>query len=420
MGDARLIALAIAASHAGCFDAGSYACDEPGECRYAGVQGRCELNGFCSYPSTDCPSGRLWGPYAGDGLAGDCVDVQAGDGGSDPACERWPAGWRRRLPLRYNLDQSFTASPGFPALVVLDPSRIDYAAAAAGGRDVHFTDGDGNPLPRDIDTWVANGTSHVWVRLPWLGPESGLVYLYYDRDDGDEADDPAVFDADFHAVWHLGGDRSDASGGGHDLVDDSTLPTEGVAGRASDFVIDDDVGQRITAPLGDAFAGTATVTAWIRDAPDPGGFAGGTVFSVGDGALGLEGLAGFVGRDEDAGALCFGRDFGMVARWCTPEDTLAGSGWHHVAWVSEPSSATLFVDGTQRTTALGGVELEAPVDVAGLPLSLGNDVNDARPLAGAIDEFRIATTRRDAEWIRAEALSGTDALFEYGDEQTCP
>jgi len=41
---------------------------------YEGRQGTCELAGVCAFPDPSCPgSGRRYGAYAGDGLAGECV-----------------------------------------------------------------------------------------------------------------------------------------------------------------------------------------------------------------------------------------------------------------------------------------------------------------------------------------------------------
>ena len=42
--------------------------------------GRCEPEGWCSFPDGECPSGMRFGDHAGDGLAGECTDV--GDPGT--------------------------------------------------------------------------------------------------------------------------------------------------------------------------------------------------------------------------------------------------------------------------------------------------------------------------------------------------
>ncbi len=43
-----------------------------------GDSGVCEPNGYCSFPSPDCPSGRKYGQLSSSGVAGQCVVSQTG------------------------------------------------------------------------------------------------------------------------------------------------------------------------------------------------------------------------------------------------------------------------------------------------------------------------------------------------------
>lgn len=60
----------------GCRNAETFNCQDDAGC---GDAGRCETNGFCSFPDAACASGRRYGELAGAGLQGQCV---ADDGGS--------------------------------------------------------------------------------------------------------------------------------------------------------------------------------------------------------------------------------------------------------------------------------------------------------------------------------------------------
>ena len=62
----------------GCFAEQSYACEDAQQCVVADAQGACEPTGFCSFPAGDCPSGRRYSPFAGDGLARTCVEATSG------------------------------------------------------------------------------------------------------------------------------------------------------------------------------------------------------------------------------------------------------------------------------------------------------------------------------------------------------
>ena len=65
----RLSVATVGLVLSGCFPPGVYVCEGEGSCD-AGI---CEPSGFCSYPATDCDSGRRYSARAGDGLAGQCV-----------------------------------------------------------------------------------------------------------------------------------------------------------------------------------------------------------------------------------------------------------------------------------------------------------------------------------------------------------
>ncbi|MEM6990970.1 MAG: hypothetical protein AAF721_10745 [Myxococcota bacterium] len=59
-----------------------FRCDKNGDCMGA-ENGVCQPNGFCSFPTDDCPSGFLYGDLAPEDLAGQCVPVDDAGTGAD-------------------------------------------------------------------------------------------------------------------------------------------------------------------------------------------------------------------------------------------------------------------------------------------------------------------------------------------------
>lgn len=59
--------------------ADEFQCKDDGDCDGEEALGRCEANGWCSFPDDTCGSGRRYGTHAGDGLASLCVPVEPGD-----------------------------------------------------------------------------------------------------------------------------------------------------------------------------------------------------------------------------------------------------------------------------------------------------------------------------------------------------
>jgi hypothetical protein len=64
----------------------TFECVDASSCRLDGAQGTCEASGHCSFPDGDCPSGRRYGEFAPDDIAGDCVDDRCPP---TPACTRF-------------------------------------------------------------------------------------------------------------------------------------------------------------------------------------------------------------------------------------------------------------------------------------------------------------------------------------------
>lgn len=78
-----LSGLALAA--AGC-SASPFACEQDEACIGPEGTGVCEPSGFCSFPDSECPSGRRYGAHAAGSLAGACTALpEASDGTGSPS-----------------------------------------------------------------------------------------------------------------------------------------------------------------------------------------------------------------------------------------------------------------------------------------------------------------------------------------------
>ena len=61
-----------------CASDSQFQCAEDAQC---GADGFCEIDGNCSFADDTCPSGRRYGDYGSQGLAGMCVQLPDGTGG---------------------------------------------------------------------------------------------------------------------------------------------------------------------------------------------------------------------------------------------------------------------------------------------------------------------------------------------------
>ncbi|MBX7078011.1 MAG: hypothetical protein K1X88_02420 [Nannocystaceae bacterium] len=72
LGAGLWLGFALASPSAAC-EAGWFACEVDDDCRGGGNAGVCEPQGFCSFASEACASGRAWGGHTPPALAGQCL-----------------------------------------------------------------------------------------------------------------------------------------------------------------------------------------------------------------------------------------------------------------------------------------------------------------------------------------------------------
>jgi hypothetical protein len=132
-----------------------------------------------------------------------------------------------------------TTVEGFPLLVRLQGDWFPFAEAKPRGEDLRFTDGAGQVLPHQIESWQGGvGNAAVWVRIPRIvGQQRQLLHLHWGKAEAPDASSgPAVFGEDngYLTVWHLDDPTADATG---KLTgkDTGTKPTAGVIGAGRAF-----------------------------------------------------------------------------------------------------------------------------------------------------------------------------------------
>ena len=67
------LVLVLGAAGIGCGLEGAFACETRDDCNDGRREGFCEIEGYCSFMDEDCGSGRRYGEYAPEDLAGVCT-----------------------------------------------------------------------------------------------------------------------------------------------------------------------------------------------------------------------------------------------------------------------------------------------------------------------------------------------------------
>jgi len=256
---------------------------------------------------------------------------------------------------------------------------------------------DGTELPCDWEDFdPSTKTGWVWVRWSGTLSSSGTQTLrIYPPQAANASYAPSdlygsqnVWDSNYVAVWHMNessGTVHDATANGSDATPHGG-PTYEQSGKIGNAVYFDGSGDYFSG-TGFAFSGGFTVEAWAK--PDDTD-ADRRLFYQYDSGEGY-----FLTQyNEDSGVWRFTCFASGTYKDCFSSAPPTGS-WQYVVGTRDDSgNLTLYVDGVAQadTEILGGA-----IDAA--PFFIGCDVNQLHQFAGVMDELRISSVARSADWI---------------------
>jgi hypothetical protein len=325
---------------------------------------------------------------------------------------------RGGCPLVLNIDRARIAEQlvDFPLLVRLGSEHLDRAQLQPDARNLAFYL-DGATLAYEIED--AGEPVLAWVRMPVLS-ESGLaIRVGYGSGTAASASEP-VWSAAYAGVFHLAevsGPPRDATGRytGASIVEIGSTPFAAAPGRIGGgrgFQSMRNHAVQIDAL--DLMYSSFTVSGWIYQLVVPAGYHALVTRAQGTGDANFFWIGGHAGRF-----------IGEVYRSSGTVNLVSNKPIEVDRWVHLALSATSAGIASQATLFINGaVDLIQSID--GLPppgterpIVLGADNNSGSPqprddlLDGRLDEVRIETVARSAEWMRADYLSMTDQLIRY-------
>jgi hypothetical protein len=450
-----------------CSGANVFECSDAAEC---GADGVCS-DGYCAFPDAACPSGYSYGRYAPSALAGECVpdDSSATDastgvdattststtgpspessaandttdtgdavddgststssGGTSSATTGggpWLDDWPNRLPIVVDGSQVAGSLADFDVLVQW-ASNEALASAGLELEALRFAAFD-QPLAYEIEAFdAASGALVAWVQLPEL--EAGVdteFHLYYGGVGGGALEgDPW---AEYGAVWHLSldevGDVPDATVNANDGASiGAALVSE--AGKIADAVRFDGVDDGITIDHDPSlrFGPALTVSAWVlADAFEEDAS---TIFGKAT-TYGSTTQNAFYLRAYDAWLEFVVKvpDLQSAAWNGYGQDQLGA--WHHVVGVHDGETIRLYFDGVEVDSSPAASEFSNTVH----PLRIGSwGEGTAAGLAtrtwdGLIDEVRLTTNARGADWVATEYANqhAPEMFSSVGPSQSAP
>jgi hypothetical protein len=295
----------------------------------------------------------------------------------------------------------------------------------ANGYDIIFTSDSGcaTPLSWEVENYNStSGEIEAWVKVPSVSHTSDTsIYMCYGSSSisGDQSNPAGVWNNGYSAVYHLPSGSpvsiSDSLGANSGTNSGGTITQGKIAGG-----IDFSGNGHATLPR--SIQDDMTMSTWFKTTSAYGG--AGNLWYSGLQLVSAEmcGVVNDFGTAIGGGSVQFG--IGNPDMTIYSPSTYNDGNWHYMTATRVKSSGALalYVDGVQVATGTGNTNsLTAPSNIY-----LANDPCGAPSnFPGQMDEVRLSTTARSADWIKTEynnqsapdkATYGASGFYTVGSE----
>ncbi|MEN8203470.1 MAG: DUF2341 domain-containing protein, partial [Bacteroidota bacterium] len=307
--------------------------------------------------------------------------------------------YRKQITIQESQIPDGTEFTNFPVLINIlsdtdleDESHSGYVNNS-NGWDLVFTSSDGiSVLNHQVEHYdPTTGEYIAWVQVPTLDDNNDTeLYLYFGYDA--PASDPSTentWSNGYVSVYHLHDDYLDAAGSNNGLAS-GVANAEGKIGNGEIYDANSDY---ISIATSGWALGSGTIEAWANTSGN----------TTADYLIGHSTGPPWGNRIQlyvDDGGAPNNLDLGLGDSHTRHTDivNMSADSWYHVVLTWDGSNYEVYVDGTSSAsgtyTGLGAFNATA---------NIGNEVNNqARGWNGLIDEFRISTSVRSANWIATE------------------
>jgi YD repeat-containing protein len=310
-----------------------------------------------------------------------------------------------------------TDQTDFPFL--LSVSLPDLATAANGGHlqnsngyDIVFTsDAAGQSrLDYEIDSYnPVTGAAAFWIRIPTLSHTTdSTIYMWYGSNvvGASQENKPGVWRNGYAGVWHLGGTQFtafDSAGSNNGLLSNATANVPGIFGGAVSF--SGTANSYISVPGNSQIKPSSALTleAWVNPSQPTGA---NQVFSLdyrADGTWNSPWTSYALSAGASQIEFSVTGANGSLVR-VDGSKTAQTASWSHVAGTYDGNTLHLFENGVADSaiaSTQGAISYGASRD-----LTIGSNAkyqsSNVRGFTGTVDELRISSVARSADWIATE------------------
>lgn len=345
-----------------------------------------------------------------DSLISNSIEIRSEDTSFIDLYSSWAH--THKLNLNTSNSGNYIASDLFsiPVLIRFTANNFDFSQIHINNENIRFSKSEGTQLFHEVDSWdTVIQTGEIWILLDTLygNRESQQITMQWGNNKSIIAiDSYSVFDTakGFRGVWHIAGEKSGIRN--HELYKDATVYNnhgddfihargiDGIIGSGKEFNGEDDY-----ILIGD--------TGIYHFESDPFTFS--MWFNKSDSGKGTLMTYKFA-PDEEIGIISdssnrifvYEMQGGDLDTICKSSSLTSGQ-WHYVNVIRiDIENFKLYVDGEFADQNTSGIVLGG--DENGKGLFIGSNINaesePVYPFKGYIDEVRIESAERSADWVR--------------------
>lgn len=276
----------------------------------------------------------------------------------------------------------------------------------ANGYDIVFSsDAAGQNLlnyERELYT-ASSGQVIFWVQIPTLSHTADtVIYIWYGNSSitTDQSNPSGTWDSNFQGVYHFGNgstlSANDSTSNARNGTISGATAGSGQIDGAAGFNLTTDYSNyvEITGHFGNPTSGT--LSGWANLTVDYTGGNGAEIISLGDNfAMRLD------NSDGHNVFLCFYYAEGTWINVAATTESYVGAGWHYFCFTVTAGTQLVYVDGVQVASGSNSPGIEYANGANTFIAHHGNG-QTSFDFGGYIDEVRVSSSIRSADWITAE------------------
>ncbi|HTL34680.1 MAG TPA: DUF2341 domain-containing protein [Kofleriaceae bacterium] len=331
----------------------------------------------------------------------------------------WLTGFLYRKPITITPPTLAASLTHFPVGILTASDAQLADSARDDGLDLVFASADGTTrLEHELVTFDgATGALEAWVHLPELPNSTSTIYMYYGAAQQMPSPPSAVWSTLIAGVWHMGQGGSDSTAHAHTasaIAPESTpLLVAGIAGGARSF---DGIDDALTVPDPtdgslDFDMGSFSFSLWVDELSSNSAFD--VPFYKGGASTGDPGYCVLLG----------------TANWNLK--THDGTMYRDPTAGTESLGHWVYLVGVVDRAASQMIAYRDGVAITTMPLGTYGSLNSTQALTfgaaattayhGLIDEVRVTSGIRSADWVVAEyANLKSPSFLAIGAQQTRP